>query len=239
MKRTVALLLAVLLSATLCGCSRQQDSDDPETSIDYTKYETLIQMLEAHDFDGARDEIAMLEESVYQAELSTGTYEEIVISAENWDQYFKVAEITEWCQNDMGETTGFVTHVCIALKPDYAQRIVTDRSAFSFQWQATCSTKNCDVDLENKIINMENVFQSNSTTFGDSAQYTGTAAYQSAYLTDSRFADHAVVAKIGEIILIGEYSYQGEMKPVCYDYDDTTIIDASGTLVLSGEKHES
>ena len=223
----------------LCGCSRQQAVEESETSVDYTKYESLIEMLEAHDFEGARDEIAMLEEAAYQAGLSAGTCEEITISAANWDQYFEVAEITEWCQNDIGETTGFVTHVCIVLKPDYAQRIVMDRSALRFQWQATCSTKNCDVDLENKIINIENVFQSNSTTFGDPEEYTGMVAYQSAYLTDSRFVDCAVVAKIGESILIGEYSYQGEMKPVCYDYDNTTIIDASGTLVLSGEKHGS
>lgn len=235
-KKIISIFWVLLLSVSFYACVEPETAE--RQSIEYTKYDTLIQLLEENNFDGARNEISLLEETAYQAQVKDGVLEEILLSADNCNEYFEVIETTEWCENDLGGVTGFVIHVCIALKPEYVQRVVADKTSADFQWQATCSTKNCDIDLENRIIHIENVFQSNSTTFGEPAVYTGTVSFQPAFLSDERFSENAVIAKIGEIILIGEYSYQNEMKSVCYDYDDTNIIEACGTLVLTGGTDE-
>ena len=32
-------------------------------------------------------------------------------------------------------------------------------------------------------------------------------------------------------LIVGEYSLNGQMKPVCFDFDDTTIIDSDGVHI--------
>ena len=223
----------ILLSFVACD-NEQEELEQLKTEYSrFDPYVDLIDALEAGDYTTAESIIDGYQSAAYNSHILDGSIQEISIDNSNWAEFFELAEITQWTKNDFEETTGFVTHVCVVLKDEYIDSIDLNRSVVSFGWESQCSVKNCDVDLENQIVTYENVFKSNSTTFGDPEVLTGTVSFEGKLLSGEEYNNNAVVAKIGEIVIVGEYSFDGQMKPVCFDYDNTTIVNAEGLLTLT------
>ena len=242
MKKIFLLMIALLQVFLFAGCSAQQETADEVERLKaeyakYDQYEDLIDALEAKDFALAEKILAGYEAGEHNAQVSAGTLQEITITNENWSEYFEVKKLTEWTENDLGETTGFITHVFVVVSDAYADRIDLSCSDVVFEWSALCSVKNCDVDPENRMVSYENVFKSTSTTFGDPERLSGTVSLQSDSMNRSFWEQYHAVAEIGEIVIVGEYLLGTEMKPVCYDYDEVSIVQAEGllTLINSGE----
>lgn len=237
MKKIVLWLFTVLCLFSLSACdhSKQELEQLRAENAKYQPYQPLVDAIERSDFDAAEDILGAMKMEQYSRSLESGALEEIVITADNWSEYFQIREITQWCQNDLGETTGFIGHVCIVVNDSYRDRVVAEQSKVSFGWEALCSVKNCEVDLENQLVAIENVFKSNATSFGESETLDGTVSFDGTYLTNSGFENEAVAAKIGEVVIIGEYTLDGALKPVCFDYDNTTIVQAEGILILRND----
>lgn len=232
-KYYLILCLSVLLFLFV-GCDdRQEEIDALEKRLEeYAQYDELIDYIDSDSFDKAEQLIEAYAMQHNNEQVQAGNKTPIQINAENYMEYFEIQELTEWCKDDMGEMTGFITHVCVVLRNEYAERLIMEESSVDFRWQAKCSVKNCSVDIVNQIVSIENVFGSQSTTFGDPEVLSGTVSFDGKYHQDAYLADQWVVAKIGEIVVIGEYSLDGEMKPVCFDYEDTDITQAQGVLML-------
>ncbi len=104
MKRVFTLLLAAAMCFSLGACA---GSGEPEK---YKKYETLIDCMEAKDYDGALAEITRMSEK----SKDTGTSEtsqqkeaksaEIEITLDNWQEYFEIRPNTHGAlYNSFGE----------------------------------------------------------------------------------------------------------------------------------------
>lgn len=230
-------MLMLLLSGllVLCGCDdRQEEIEALEARLaEYAQYDELIGYIENDEFEKAQALLEAYEMQHCNEQVRDGTLLTIEINSDNWSDYFEITELTVWQENDLGETTGFLTHVCLVLREEYAGRVIAEESSVDFGWQALCSVKNCSVDLENRMVSIENVFGSNATTFGETETIDGTLSFDGQYLTETGLIGHCVVGKIGEILVIGEYNSNGEMKPVCFDYENVTITQARGLLKLT------
>ena len=240
MRKMLSILFAILL-LTFVGCdNRQEEIDALQAALDaYAPYEELVDAVEQGRFEDAAYIIDGYKQKALNDAYLQGELKQIAITGDNWFEYFEVRELTEWCTNDLGETTGFITHVCLCLKDSYVNAVVSDDTAVDFGWQGTCSVKNCTVDTANQIVSIENIFSSGSTTFGAPEVLTGTLSYDGNLLNDDFLKRHHAVCKIGEIIVIGEYRLNDEMKSVCFDYEDVTVTSAQGYLVLdmNGERN--
>lgn len=236
MKQKVHLFFLLSLILCLSGCSSNAPSVETEQAntaeILYEKYADLLLQLESADYEAAHITVDLLEEQHYNQTLEQGEHTEVVLSPENFSDYFEICEITQWLPRDEDIRSGFVTRICIVLKDEYVSDIVWDRSKASFSWKADCSVKNCDVDYDNRLISIENVFKSASTSFGALEEISGVITMDPFMHTEEAYQGKCVVGKIGEVVLIGEYSFEGQMKPVCYAYDDTRITHAEGILVF-------
>lgn len=232
-KNLLCVLLAVLF--ILCGCEdRQAEIDALQAALDvYAPYRDLIDAVERGDFDEAERLLDGYRQRKVNDAYMNGELQRIAIDDSNWSDYFEIKELTEWTSNDLGETDGFITHVCLCLKDAYAEAVMVADTSVDFGWQSTCSVKNCTVDTANQIVSIENVFSSGSTTFGAPEVISGTLSYDGEMLADTFLRDYHGVCKIGEIVLIGEYRLNEEMKSVCFDYEDVTVTSAQGYLVLN------
>lgn len=234
MKKVLAFLFLICLMIYFSACDSSADELE-QLKIEYSKYdqyEELVDALIIEDYDRVDDLIEGYKGQSVNSDLKNGTIKEIIIDEHNWSEYFVVEEITEWTENDIGEATGFITHVCIVMKDEYAKRYDSSRTNISFKWQAMCSVKNCDVVLDNRLVAFENVFKSNSTTFGDPELLSGTVDFDGEFEKNDYSENKSVASEIGEIVIVGEYSLNGQMKPVCFDFEDTTIIDSDGILTV-------
>ncbi len=233
MKRLLLIYVGALLMLVCAGCAKDSAQTDVavETAV-YEKYDDLIAALENEDFSSAVEIVEALRLQHYTQEVTEGSVQEVQITAENWNQYFQLQEITQWLEDDLGNPVGFVTHVCLVLQEEYAEFVVAEHTQVEFSWQAVCSVKNCAVDLDNRIVSLENEFKSQTTTFGETETMSGTLSYAGTPIEKHWAKEAHLAAEIGEILIIGEYNLKGELKPVCYDYDDTEITSAQGLLVL-------
>lgn len=237
MKKIFLSLFAVFFILLFSACDTQQDLIDEmeQQKAEYAKYDQyadLIHALEEKDYTLAEKLLEGYEAGAYNEQLNAGTLQEIIINNDNWSEYFEVKKITEWTENDLGETTGFITHLLVVVSDNYADRVILDNFDLVFEWSALCSVKNCTVDLANCIVSYENVFKSTSTTFGEPERLSGTLTSDSDTFSQNNWAKYHGVAEIGEIVIVGEYLLGTEMKPVCFDYDEVSITRAEGILTL-------
>ena len=234
MRKIISILFALLL-LIFVGCDdRQEEIDALQAALDaYAPYDELISAVEQGDFEATERIINGYKQKSLNDAFLQGELKQVAIDDDNWFEYFEVRELTEWCINDLGETTGFITHVCLCLKDAYADAVVSEGTSVDFGWQGTCSVKNCSVDTANRMVSIENIFSSGSTTFGDPELLTGTLSYNGEQMHDAFLKDYHAVCKIGEIVIVGEYRLDDQMKPVCFDYEDVIITSAQGVLVLA------
>lgn len=237
MKKILLSLFTIFSIFLFSACNSQQNLIDEmeQLKAEYAKYDQyadLIDALEAKDYALAEKLLAGYKAGEYNAQVGAGEIQEIAITNDNRSEYFEVKKITEWTENELGETTGFITHVFVVVADAYADRVVLDSSNVAFEWSALCSVKNCAVDLINRMVAYENVFKSTSTTFGDPERLSGTVSLDPDTMNYDDWNQYHAVAEIGEIVIVGEYLLGTEMKPVCYDYDEIALVQAEGVLTL-------
>ena len=235
MRKVISILFLLSFICVFSACSASQDElEQLKTEYEkYIPYFELINSIENGNFTEAFEILEGYQASAYYEHLQSGEIEEIIIDHSNWSDYFSVEKITEWQENQLGETEGFITHVCVVLSDEVAGRVLEEKTNIDFIWQAKCSVKNCTVDLDNRIVHYEDLFKSQSTTFGEPEILHGTARFNGKSLLQEKTDDQFVAAEIGETIIIGEYLLNGEAKPVCYDYEEIAIVDVQGILTLS------
>ena len=141
MKRVFTLLLAAAMCFSLGACA---GSGEPEK---YKKYETLIDCMEAKDYDGALAEITRISEEDKDAdtpEVSQQKTTEIELTLDNWQEYFEIKQYlgSYIGKNDFDEPTEYryFLYTFFAIKEEWAENVVSCDGAI--EYDADSSPKN-------------------------------------------------------------------------------------------------
>lgn len=126
MKKLIALLLAAVICLSLVACGNSEEMEK------YKKYETLINYLEAEDYESALEEMIKLSQhSSDNGEdndndvdstqtVTTGTIE---LTVDNWKNFFELQVVPEYRLNAFGEVETVKLSQLLVFKEEYAGRV--------------------------------------------------------------------------------------------------------------------
>jgi len=107
--RLAALLLALL---TLSGCSRQRTAPPDNVTPDIS--ETVAAPTAPQTAAESAPEVRPPD---------NGNYEEVLITADNWRQYFEIVELPMTVKNSFEEIDEIKQYYCVVLRDEYAARM--------------------------------------------------------------------------------------------------------------------
>lgn len=107
MKKAMMLMLAMVLCVSLAACGNA-----------YAKYDKLIAYLEQSDYESAHAEIDRLEAFDESNDKTAGVLT-VEVTAENWQQYFKMEERFVTTKNNFDEISDVYKSVYLVLKDEY------------------------------------------------------------------------------------------------------------------------
>jgi len=110
-----------------------------------SKYESLIALLEAEDYEGALVDVAA---RIPVPEEPACT--EVQITLDNWQDYFELKPIDVWDTNDFGETDELRCMEALFVRPEFADKIVWDKTNLIVEFTIAHSYVQCEIDFENK-----------------------------------------------------------------------------------------
>ena len=87
------------------------------------------------------------------AELDRNAYEVIEITADNWQDYFEIVEVTVWETDESGAVVdcyGIITSLC--LKEEFADRTLSEKTELEFKYTALRHICEFTADLEKQEI---------------------------------------------------------------------------------------
>lgn len=126
MKKLIALLLAAVMCLSLVACGNSEEMEK------YKKYETLINYLEAEDYESALEEMIKLSQhSSDNGEdndndvdstqtVTTGTIE---LTVDNWKNFFELQVVPEYRLNAFGEVETVKLSQLLVFMEEYAGRV--------------------------------------------------------------------------------------------------------------------
>lgn len=120
MKKVIAIVLVALMVVSLAACGNSAELEK------YRKYETLINYLEAEDYQKAFAELA----SISQASGKQTENEEekeataVEITTENWQKYFEIKTSVSENRNDFNEVDAFYPGKEFRLKDEWKEKVV-------------------------------------------------------------------------------------------------------------------
>lgn len=120
MKKLLSLLLALVLCLSLCACGGSAELEK------YQKYETLINYLEAEEYENAYYELLRLSQGAQGTQGTEQEEKELVtvdITLDNWQEYFEIRPYEECFYNDFGDLTGQNNGYAFYLKSEHLSRL--------------------------------------------------------------------------------------------------------------------
>ena len=163
MKKTISLLLALVMCLSLCACGVDEkyapllenlDAGNyegikdalielsPEFKADaekLAKYQSLIDLLEAENYEDALVDV--------ENRIPVPECEIIEITMDNWDEYFEIVPDHYWIKNAFGEGRGLTIGFSLFLKDEYASRLSkTDNSTIACTVSFDAREKTLDVN---------------------------------------------------------------------------------------------
>ena len=128
---------------------------------DKQKYNHAIELMESGEFDAAQEEFESI--ALYQAVLNKldeieslrkaareADITEIKITMDNWQDFFEMGSLEEWCENGFGEVDAFGILYYIKLKDQYKDAVYYDKSEVAVEYEYDSTWYNVDMDFENK-----------------------------------------------------------------------------------------
>lgn len=109
-ERYLAVLLFALLVLSGCAARRETVPDNLPPSAPEAPYAAVP--------DAAPVEIAPT-----MRPADNGNYEEVLINADNWRQFFEIVELPMTVKNSFGEIDEIKQYYCVVLRDEYAQRM--------------------------------------------------------------------------------------------------------------------
>ena len=121
MKKAISLILVLVMCLTLCACGNSKELEK------YRKYETLINYIEAEDYQSAYLELVRISRGGENAETTEATEAKqlvtVDINKDNWQEYFEIRSFEETYYNDFGDLTGHNVGYGIYLKAEYLEKL--------------------------------------------------------------------------------------------------------------------
>ncbi len=139
----------------------------------------------------------------------------LIITGENWDDYFELVDEVKYDKNEKGEVTAVYQESWFDLKDEYQSRLDKDadnRATF------VC---NADVKLKEYKITDPQTGEFEIVDDGPEIKYNGKTNRKTA-IWESRQKGIIVERYVGE-------------EPYMYTYDELKLIEASGTIYLKEE----
>lgn len=132
MKKIIVLLLVVVMCFSLVACG-----GNSEEMTKYEKYDTLINYLEAEDYESALEEMIKLSQQSSDNKEDNGnanndndvdstqtvTTETIELTVDNWKDFFELQVKPEYRLNAFGEVETVVLSQYLVFKEEYAGRV--------------------------------------------------------------------------------------------------------------------
>ncbi len=124
MKKTIALILLVATLFTFAACGRPEPAafettQGTTTDPNQSQYENIIEYLKTGEYDIAIDVIKQMEKEVVKAENANKGIREIIITTENWSEYFTFGDDYSYYYNDFDEITHINGSIGFCLKEGY------------------------------------------------------------------------------------------------------------------------
>ena len=136
MKKIMSLILALVMVFSLCACGGTATEETSGTNKETTN-ETTEQSNKAD--DTKVDDIP----------------KEIIITVDNWQDYFEIKEVPTWDYNDFDEIEEIGYYVtAIVLKDEYANMEVSDETKLAFEYTAVCKEVSFEGDIETLVITL-------------------------------------------------------------------------------------
>ena len=134
MKKTISLLLALVMCLSLAACGNAEKPKQNETENDYTGVST--------------NQTENTDSTDYQTEYTAPTETEpkvqvVEITMDNWQDYFEIKQCVEGDVNtnafDEFESVAYYIYTVFTLKEEYAEKIDTDESQLAIEY--SCNYK--------------------------------------------------------------------------------------------------
>ena len=116
MKKNFCFILALVLCFMLCACGK------------YKKYDTLIDYLEAGDYEQAVQEVEKLRQNSLESKQTIT----VNITLDNWQDYYEIVLVPSFSANAFREITGANVYHKIQLKESWKDRFV--ESCVAIAW---------------------------------------------------------------------------------------------------------
>ena len=139
MKKMMAMLLAMYMCFAFAACGGT-DSNDDEVQND----ENNVQQQVEH--DETQEVVVGLGESQNE-ENNTANIIEVELTAENFDTYFELVEVSVFSENEFGEIDEMSLYQYYLVREEYS---VSDMSSFAVEYSCVWGRKNCEVDFVNQ-----------------------------------------------------------------------------------------
>lgn len=141
MKKVIFVLITLALCLSLCACVKREELEK------YKKYETLINYMEAEDYEGA---LADLQNRIPAPEESL--YSEVELTLENWDTYFEVVKQEQWITNGFGEAENYEVYYNFKVREEYLTKIKTTGINLTVELSYTANFHEVTVDLKTREV---------------------------------------------------------------------------------------
>ena len=185
MKRSLLILWILLLCLALCACGKAS-APDVLPAGDFTP--PVVPTPEP--WSDAPDTAPVVSEPTPGPD--NRNYREVIITAENWNQYFQLREIPLYSITNSGVIAQVYQTYCVVLRDEYLSEVKPDGDysvSFSFNFDLYYNTLKVDTKSYTYGHTDDTMFEVNATK---SAVYDKDALHYSAYGTDhSRYSGYS------------------------------------------------
>ena len=143
MKKTISILLALVLCLSLCACNSGKEAPVSEPE----KHEATTVPMET--------ELEIIEtEAIVETEPQFVTVE---LTLDNWQEYYELVETPNFQKNAFGEVEGFGVSVELRMKEEYQQLLVSIENG-AIEYQRQYAVVGCQVDMEAETYQLLDVY---------------------------------------------------------------------------------
>ena len=140
MKKTISLLLALVMCLSLAACGNAEKPKQNKTENDYIGVST--------------NQTENTDSTDYQTEYTAPTETEpkvqvVEITMDNWQDYFEIKQCVEGDVNtnafDEVESVGYYIYTVFTLKEEYAEKIDTDESQLAIGYSGNIKSRHITI----------------------------------------------------------------------------------------------
>ena len=204
MKKLIALLLAVIMCLSLCACGNNSELEK------YEKYETLINYMEAEDYESALAEMIKISENTGNADTQEDNEQEdgepedtqpseaepvehtVEITLDNWQDYLEINQYlgVSYATNSFDEVTDtyLKLYTILELKEEYSNVEMdwSEGDCIAVEYDSDCCVSDIIYNLDDFSFELIDCVSHPDATVNESSFWRGRTSQIPTYITISR-----------------------------------------------------